>query len=556
MREHTTSERNTHADWLSQIGIGTWTWDPGQNVVHWDRGAEAVYGMEPGSFAGDFESFLAKIHPEDLEDVTALIGQVAEKGGDYSIRHRIVWPDGSVRWIEGQGRITVDEDGTPIDGRGIVYLLSDRVTLDRERMVLIANEELARSESSADRERLQFLMDLTEAIAGSLNTERVASQFARLVSERLAAACIVDVKLQDPYGHLLSCAAVAGGTPVMLSGTSHDLPAAAARLTIAVGEDGAADHPALTVVDHADLRESMPQAPDASTLAFPLIAHGTRIGTVVLVRDGQPWSERARMLLAAASRRAASAIDRAEIHADRSKFVSMFQAAATPRDLPEVPGMEIAAHYRPATDLVRLGGDFYDIVELADGRWLVFVGDVSGKGIVAAAHAELARTALRAAGMATHDAVDSLRVLNSSLLAEPTKPMLTAAVMIIQTDGSGSRAQVAVAGHPPPLVIEGHDRWRTLEVRGTMAGVMPDPHFEDADVTLEPGQSLVLYTDGITESRFGDEFFGVERLGKIASAAWPASARSMIAGIGSSIETWAAGQPDDDLLVLVARADD
>lgn len=537
---------------LGDIGIGTWTWDPVADTVHWDAATEAVYGLEPGAFDKTFDAFVALVHPDDRDDVLETINRAATEGGDYSVRHRIVRPDGVIRWIEGQGRISVDDQGNPVAGVGIVYDLTNRMTFDRERADLSAGRESAIADSAATRERLRFLIDLTDAISGSLNTERVARQLVAIISDRLADACLVDIQLQEPYGHMLTCIGTSLGKQVVTTGTSAEMRNAAARLE-AVTSPGPIE-PGLLEPDDESQADVL-AVNDARTLAVPLVSHGSRIGTLVAIRRERGWSAESTELVAAACRRASGAFDRAELHADRAKFVAMFQAAATPRDLPDVPGLELAVHYRPATDLVRLGGDLYDIIRLGDGSWMLAVGDVCGKGIRAAGHAELARTALRAAALATADPTETLQVLNRTLLVEPSRPMLTAALVRIDpADATGElTVEVAVAGHPPPIVVNGENAWHPVNAEGTMLGVHADAKFGTERIRLAEGNSIALYTDGVTESRFGETFFGESRLGRTLSEAWPASAKALVAGVGSAIETWAAGNPTDDLLLLVAR---
>lgn len=551
--DHTTAVSSAQPiDWLGSIDIGTWSWDPDEGTVHWDDAAHRVYGLPPGSFAGDFEGYIALIHPDDRDEVVHVIGAVAVRGGDYSVRHRIVTPEGVVRWVEGQGRIDT-VDGAPVAGRGIVYTLSDRLTLDRERDELTASEELARADSDASREGLRFLIDLTDAISGSLNTERVAAQFVSVITQSLATACVVDLRLQDPYGHLLTCVGRKASSRLVVSGTSAELPLSAARITMPL--DPVRPLPGEILDMDSSEQQVLVQAATRYVAAFPLIAHGTRIGTVTAVREDRAWSKDAKDLLEAACRRVAGAIDRAELHADRSRFVAMFQAAATPRDLPEIPGMEIAVHYRPATELVRLGGDLYDVFQVDEDTWMVAVGDICGKGVVAAGHAELARTALRSAAFATDTPTEALGVLNRTLLAEATRPMLTVALarLVVCADGR-IEVELATAGHPSPLLISGLDEWEPVESAGTMLGVARQASFADTTAVLEIGQSLALYTDGITDSRFGASFFGVERLGKTLAKAWPAGANSLVSDVAAALDTWSASQPSDDVLLLVARA--
>ncbi|NND03342.1 MAG: SpoIIE family protein phosphatase [Acidimicrobiia bacterium] len=550
--QHPGSPASDDVDWLGRIGIGTWTWDPAAGTVSWDNASHHIYGLTYGSFDGKFESFIAMVHPDDRDEVLRVISEVAATGGDYSVRHRIVTPSGEVRWIEGQGRIST-ENGVPQDGRGIVYLLSDRMVFDSERDELTAGQELARAETESTREQLRFLIDLTDAITGSLNTERVARHFVSFIADTLADSCIVDITVQEPFGNVMTCAGGRDIKPVVTVATPAVAPAAARRASISL--DPA--RPVTPDVVEMDTPEQAAILRDGPTYAavFPVTAHGSRIGTVTAIRFDRAWTRDARDLIRAATKRVAGAFDRAELHADRSKFVAMFQASATPRDLPDIPSVNLGVHYRPATELVRLGGDLYDVFQIGPDAWMVAVGDICGKGIVAAGHAELARTALRSAAFSTGDPVDSLNILNRTLLAESSRPMLTAVLARFDLKPEGIEVQLATAGHPPPIHVLGPDDWTEVDVGGTMLGATENAKFRGATVKLSPGQSLTMYTDGVTESRFGMSFFGVERLGKTLARAWPSSAEATVGDVASTLDTWAAGQPVDDVLLLVARAE-
>ncbi len=521
--------------------------------MFWDDASHRIYGLEPGTFDGRFDSFISMVHPEDRDEVLRVIGEVAATGGDYSIRHRIVIPDGGVRWIEGQGRIT-SVDGAPEDGRGIVYLLDERLVFDREREELTAGKELARAESAATREQLRFLIELTDAISGSLNTERVARHFVSFVAEELADVCMVDVNVQEPFGNILTCVGAAGANPIVSTASPALAPAAARRASMPLDPSRAVG-PEIVAMDSPE-QESVVGGGAMYVAAYALMAHGSRIGTITAIRRDRPWTRDSRELLLAATRRVAGAFDRAELHADRSKFVAMFQAAATPKDLPQIAHLDIAVHYRPATELVRLGGDLYDVFEVEPGSWMIAVGDICGKGIVAAGHAELARTALRSAAFSTGDPVKALEILNRTLLAESSRPMLTAVLARFDVTDDGVDVAIAAAGHPPPILISDVDEWSTVDTRGTMLGATPAPSFHNSQVTLRSGQAIAMYTDGITESRFGTSFFGTERLGKTLSSAWPSSAAAMAADVAATLDTWAAGQPPDDILLMVVRVAD
>lgn len=532
--------RNVVPSLVADIGIGAWHWDPATGIVTWDSAAEAVYGMDPGAFPGTFEAFLERIHPDDRDEALETIQQVAATGGDYSIRHRVVHPDGGIRWVEGQGRVILDDDGQPAAAFGIVYDVTDRYTVELERSALIKKEAAARNE-------LRYLIEASDTLTGTLNTERVTERLADLLVPRLGSSCAIDVKLDTPIGWLLTCAMTDQlEAPALRRGSPNGLPFAAQRLREAKGSEDD------RIATDLDVVPALP-VDNRKVRRIPLTSHGIEMGLVtVVLNEASDHSSPNGDLLEAICSRAAMALAHAELYADRSRFISIFQSGDT-REVPEIPGLEVGVHYRPATDLARLSGDLYDVFTLRDGSWIVAVGDVCGKGAVAAGHAELSRSALRAAALSQNDLLDTLTVLNDVLLGDPTRPMLTLGLLHIAADEAGLSIIAASAGHPPPILAT-RDGWREVDVHGTMLGVTRDPTFVQSTIALEPGDVLTLYSDGVIEARFGDEFYGVSRLGDLVFDSRIAPAGAIANDIGSAVDTWATGNPMDDVLALILKA--
>ncbi|NNF62987.1 MAG: SpoIIE family protein phosphatase [Acidimicrobiia bacterium] len=526
---------------VADIGIGAWHWDPADGSVTWDAAAEAVYGMEPGTFPGTFEGFMERVHPDDRADAVETISTVAATGGDYSIRHRVIRPNGDIRWVEGQGRVILDDAGQPAAGFGIVYDVTDRYTVELERSELIKKEAAARDE-------LRYLIEASDTLTGTLNTERVTERLADLLVPQIGSACAIDVKLDTPIGWILTCAMTdQHDAPALKRGSPNSLINADRRLqgfTTSAGTNLETD------------LDRIPELPTAGARlrSIPLTSHGIEMGVVtVVLNESVDQATPNGDLLDAICSRAAMALAHAELYADRSRFISIFQSVDT-REIPRIPGLEVGTHYRPATDLARLSGDLYDVFTLTDGSWLVAVGDVCGKGAVAAGHAELSRSALRAAALSNSDLLKTLTVLNDVLMGDPTRPMLTLGLLHISIDDGKLSIAAASAGHPPPLVATG-DGWSELDTYGTMLGVTSTPTFEPSQIALEPGDVLALYSDGVTEARFGETFYGVDRLGQLIFDSRTAPASAIANDVGGAVDTWATGNPVDDVLALILKAE-
>ncbi|MBP5889276.1 SpoIIE family protein phosphatase [Streptomyces sp. LBUM 1483] len=215
---------------------------------------------------------------------------------------------------------------------------------------------------------------------------------------------------------------------------------------------------------------------------------------------------------------------RAQAEADRARLqdaLAVLQQSLLPTTLPSLPGMETAAHYHTASP-DRLGGDFYDVFPVDGERFAFFLGDVCGKGPQAAALTSLTRYTLRAAALHDPDPVSALTTLNRVLherYAQGGDPRYCTAVFgVLEPDPTAGKVTVRLAsgGHPPALVLRADGTADFLSTPGgLLVGVVPFAPFVGATTVLAPGDTLLLYTDGITEARTGADrtaLFGDEGL--------------------------------------------
>ncbi len=276
-------------------------------------------------------------------------------------------------------------------------------------------------------------------------------------------------------------------------------------------------------------------------------------------------AEQARAEAEQAREEAERAHRRAE--ADRARLgeaLVILQKALLPDTLPEVPGMEAAAYYHTASPY-RLGGDFYDLFPLGDTRWAFFLGDVSGKGPEAATLTSQARYVLRTAALHSSEPADALDTLNTALLeryADNGDPRYCTAVFgVLEPDGDAGhvRARLAFGGHPPALALRGDGRAEFLFASGGMlVGVLPEAHFATVETTLAPGDTFVLYTDGLTEARTGsgpDTMYGEQALLSFAAEHAPCTADGVVGALTGLLEGFGDGLEDDTaILALGVRA--
>lgn len=221
-----------------------------------------------------------------------------------------------------------------------------------------------------------------------------------------------------------------------------------------------------------------------------------------------------------------------------------------PSRLARVPGLETAAFHQPLSD-DHIGGDFYDLFPTDDaGTWAVFLGDVCGKGLAAAALTALVRYTLRAAALINDDPAAVLANLHHTIMLDPETDeysYCTLAYGRLQPRPGGYRLTITVAGHPPPLLIRGDGATTTVAPTGPAAGLLPDTTYRTTTIDLYPGDTLVLYTDGITDLRLGEGWPGPDDLTDLLAGTATAAA-AVIARIQQLTAT--IEHPHDDIAAL------
>jgi sigma-B regulation protein RsbU (phosphoserine phosphatase) len=248
--------------------------------------------------------------------------------------------------------------------------------------------------------------------------------------------------------------------------------------------------------------------------------------------------------LLAAKRRAEESEERA------TTLARTLQQTLIPPETPQIPGLDVAAVYRPAGDGREVGGDFYDIFELASGEWVIIVGDVQGKGVEAAVVTSLARYTLRGACVTQSSPADALRVLNGVMLRQATTRHCTVCVLRLKRQGAGWRATFASGGHPLPVLSTTGQAPTSVGSPGMLIGILGDVTLPETQLVLGPGDCMVIYTDGITEARREGEQFGSARLEETVGGR-ARSAESVAHSLVDGAVDFQSGTTRDDIAVVV-----
>jgi serine phosphatase RsbU (regulator of sigma subunit) len=448
--------------------------------------------------------------------------------------------------------------------------------LDRARLLLAERD--ARAVAEQQLARMTFLAHAGRLMEAPLSVEERLQQLADLVVPEIADWCAVHLvrnerveqiavahddpdkvafvtRLQERYPS--DPDAPAGAIAVSRTGEPAFFPDVPDELIVAAAVDE----------EHLDLIRSIGMA---SALVMPLLVRGRSLGALTLVHaeSGRHFDEADLAFAGQVATMAAVALDNARLYQLQHHIADTLQAALLPAALPVVPGLRLAARYRAQTagDVegsmstsadVHVGGDLYDVVPGAvHGRWSVVVADVCGKGPEAAALTALIRHTLRSEIAHGLGPVEALRRLNEAMLldtAAGASRFATVAHAQIEVDAAGATVRLAGAGHPPPLVRRG-DQVEAVALSGTLLGVYPEVDLLATTVRLDPGDMLVLYTDGVTEARGVDGFYGADRLTRVVSTQASGGAEALAERLLADVVAFQHGRPRDDIALLVVEA--
>jgi GAF domain-containing protein len=406
-------------------------------------------------------------------------------------------------------------------------------------------------------EKLSFLAEASAELAGSLDYEATLRNVAWLAVPRLADWCAISLEQdgvlrtlavahRDPAKRALAMELQeryppdpdtgSGGYQVLRTGESLLVPEIPDDLLEAQARD--AEH--LRLIRALNLR---------SGLTVALKARGRTFGVITWVNGetGRRFEQRDVAFGEDIARRAAVAIDNSLIHSELQQIADRLQEVVRPAALPTVPGWELASSYSSAGK-VDVGGDFYDAIPLTDGRLALLIGDVMGRGVQAAAAMTQVRAAIRAFIAVAPEPSAVMDRLDLFYEQFPTDQLVT--VLYALADPARDQVVIACAGHPPPLLLSPEGPPEFIEAaRGTLLGAGPAER-TTTTVTLEPGQSLLLFTDGLIERRDEDLEESKERLLKLC-ATLPGGLETL--DLDAMVAAMRDPTRDDDIAILAAR---
>jgi PAS domain S-box-containing protein len=431
------------------------------------------------------------------------------------------------------------------------------------RLAISVIEDITEIKQAEEAQR--FLAESSQLLAGSLDLDETLPALARLAVPRMADWCAVQL------------AGERGLRTVAVAHLDAAKQALAEALESEYPPDPDARHGAAQVVrsGRSELHEVVSEATlataardarhlellrslgNVSVMTVPMRAHDQVVGAITLgsAESGRRFGAYDLALAEDLGLRAGATVENARLYRTRSAIAQTLQASLLPPVLPDIPGLETAALYRPAGEGHEVGGDFYDLFSTGKDQWFVVMGDVCGKGAEAAAVTALARYTIRAAVLRHRSPAGILRWLNDAMLRQQIDQgrFATIACARLDLDRHAVTATVASGGHPCPRVLRSTGLVEELGVPGTLLGVVPDVRLHDHTTRLSRGDALILYTDGLTEAGAPRRVWSPAQLDTAVGAARHRPAQAIVDHLAEAAQAEAGGPLRDDLALLALR---
>lgn len=418
------------------------------------------------------------------------------------------------------------------------------------------DRRLAEAALSDAQARSEVLAKASSALLSTLNVPRCMEVAASMAAEHLAEAAVLIAPPQG-RGHQITYASQAG----VVTRTTRRVDVATVP-GLAEALQGYPPVPARWIDPAAIPDWVIPDGftgPVGSVIVTPLPGHGVPAGALILLMSSteQAFTEGEEVFARLFAARAGAALSAARLYTEQAAITATLMRELLPPPLQNVQGVEYAGSYRAAKDHERIGGDFYDVHPGAspDEETLVVLGDVAGKGLDAAVLTGKIRNTLHALLPLAEDHERILNLLNGALLNSHHARFATLVLASVRRRGGQTRLRLTSAGHMPPLIVRNDGTVEEVPTHGTLVGALPAVTAHTAHTVLAPGETCLLYTDGITEARggpLGDEFFGERRLQRALAECAGLPAEAVVERVQMLAAQWlGAGRHDDMATVAI-----
>ncbi|MFD4693920.1 SpoIIE family protein phosphatase [Streptomyces sp. NPDC058463] len=537
------SETGT-AERLAMNRTGSFEWDLDAGTLDIDEAGLMVFGLDPKTFDSRPRAVVEQLDPSERARLDVTIDEALASGSSsYSVHFQVPLADGTRQWTHVQARILRSEDGRAHRVIGVVRDATAEVT----HSAFVQDLEKRRQRQTNIVERTTSAMsravtvdDVTAALTGP-------GGLAGLGSDGLALGLVEN--------SALNIIALSGDSVEVLGGLgSGELDA-----NLPLGDTILSGKPRFITSLDSLIRRYPVLEPHMGRLKFraaaylPLVAQARPLGGLALFyRERTVFSADERILCLGLAAIVAQSLQRAMLFDEEREFATGLQSAMLPRRIHDIEGGEIAVRYHAAWSGRQVGGDWYDVIALPNHRFGVVVGDVQGHDTHAAAIMGQLRIALRAYAAEGHPPATVLARASRFLAELDTDRFATCAYA--QVDLATGTVRVVRAGHFGPLIRHTDGRVASPQVRGGLplgiSTTFKDEEFPETRLDLVPGETLVLYTDGLVEEPGADIDSGVATLVHEISNG-PAGAEALADHLSDRLwERWGSG---DDVALLVLR---
>lgn len=538
---------------FAAAGAGVYAVDADGVVIACNPWAERLLGYAPGTLLGVNAHEVLNPHTGD--------------GSGFPGQGPVLRDVALGKRVSGDRAVLMRRDGSPLatwwsaaplppeagHGTGAVVVFHD-ISAQRERdgrrADRYAHSETMREQAEYDLAEISWLNEVTLAMVSTLDAGQALERLVRLLVPRLADAAAIDL---------------AEGRELHRIAWAHDVGDAVPRRTTDPGGPSAHEAAVKRVlrgagIQHLSTPSAVADAPQellgvveaVDALIVPVRLRATTFGALTLTRAaaGPPFTEADEVLAEEVARRTALGLENSRLHAAQADIAATLQRALL-TELPTVPGLELAAHYRPAASVAEVGGDWYDAFPLGDDIALV-IGDVVGHDIQAASRMSELRNMLRALAV-DRPGEEPGRILQRLDIAQSRLGFTDLATVIFArlhpTPGGSWELTWSVAGHPPPLLLTtGTTATYLAGAHAVLLGAHPDRPRPTARQTVPAGSTLVLYTDGLIESPTQDIDTGMTRLRRYTAGHQNLPLSRLCAQLARDL-----GSTRDDVALIAAR---
>ncbi|MGW1126111.1 SpoIIE family protein phosphatase [Streptomyces sp. CB01249] len=523
--------------------MGSFDWDLDSGLMHLDRPALEVFDLRADEYDNRPETLGLRVPPDEGVRLDAMVSEALKSGrSNYGAYFRLQSRDGTLRWAHTQGFVRRDDDGRPRRIIGIVREAGPELAESAARREL--DEELRRRTSLVDSTTaaLAHARTVKDVIEVLKNSEGLALLGATSLVMGLIEAGRIHLVADGPEGSFVP------GTRYTRTDEQYPMSEVVRTLGprfIESAEDFATSYPVLWPhISHLGI---------TSAAYLPLIAQARPIGALGLLYSGKDgFTADERNLLLALGSSIAQSLQRAMLYEQEHDLAEGLQQAMLPRRIPDVPGAQIAVRYRSARLGRDIGGDWYDVIPLPGGRVGAVIGDVQGHDTHAAAVMGQLRIVLRAYAAEGHSPATVMA--RASVFLHELDTDRFATCTYAEADLTTGVVQLVRAGHVDPLVRDADGGCRRVPSEGGLPlGLSAEfgrLEYPVGTVELDPGQTMVLFTDGLVELPGADLDEGTQRLTALITNG-PQDLDQLADRLCASVDE--RGGEDDVALLLLRR---